>query len=172
MAAVKEHCDAIIVNAHDTDVIILFLTTILRFPGICAGCNLHQHDAFCLHDLVSDLRLCMRTHVRATSWQSAVRNISKRAVLPARACVMAASANHWEGFLESMYRVLLGGGAACSELQQEIFEQRLVIHLLLGRSYSCDLQDSRCVLRLRPCTARQRRPIMHGCRGLCRLALH
>ena len=64
----------------------------------------------------------MRTHVRATSWQFAVRNISKRAVVPAGACLMAASTNHWEGFLESMYRVLLGGGAACSELQREVFE--------------------------------------------------
>ena len=68
VAAVEEHDDSIIVNADRSEVLILFLTATLRWPGICAACNLHQHDVSCLHDLVSDLRMCTRTHVRATSW--------------------------------------------------------------------------------------------------------
>ena len=92
------------------------------------------------------------------------------------ACVMTALTPYGEGFLEKVYRVLLGGGAACSGLLQEIFEQRRVIQILLGRSDSCQLWDFRNALRLRPCTGLRRWPAVHGCRGcmeqgLARLAL-
>ena len=39
VAAVEEHDDSVIVNAHNTEVLILFL----RFNDTCAGCNLQQH---------------------------------------------------------------------------------------------------------------------------------
>ena len=78
---------------------------------------------------------------------------------------MDAFTPYGEGFLESVYRVLLGGGAAYLGLQQEIFEQRLVIHFLLGRSHSCQLWDVRNALRLRPCTGLRRWPVVYGCRG-------
>ena len=74
--------------------------------------------------------------------------------------------------MEIAYRVLLGGGAACSELQREVFELRLVIQLLLGHSHGCGLWYFRRALCLRPFAGLQRCPMVHGCRGLCRLALH
>ena len=140
VATVEEHDDAVIVDAHDAEVLILLRTIILRFADICAGCNLQQHNVSPLHALMSDLKLCTRAHVRPTSWQCAAGSISKRAVVPACARLMSLSANYWGVPLERLYRVLLGGGAACFGLQQEIFEQRHVIHVLLGRSHSCEIQ--------------------------------
>ena len=75
-----------------------------------------------------------------------------------------------------MYRLLLSGAAACLGLQQEICEQRLMIHVLLGRFHSCKLWDFRYALRLRPGTGLQQWPMVRGCRGcvdrgLGRLAL-
>ena len=49
---------------------------------------------------------------------------------------MIALAHHWEGFLKRMYHVLAGASAACIGLQQEILEQRIVIHILL-RGFRC-----------------------------------
>ena len=86
VTAVEEHDDSIIVDADRAEVLILFLTATLRWTGICAGRNLHQHDVPYLHNLVSVLRMCTRTHVRATSWQSAARSNSERAVVHTALC--------------------------------------------------------------------------------------
>ena len=51
VATAEEHDDSVIVNAHDAEVLILFLTMALRLNDICAGCNLQQHAASSLHDL-------------------------------------------------------------------------------------------------------------------------
>ena len=59
VATVEEHDDPVVVNAHNTEVLILFL----RFNGICSGCNLQQHAASYSNDLGSDLKMCTRTYV-------------------------------------------------------------------------------------------------------------
>ena len=130
VTTIEEHGNPIAVHAHDAQVLVLFLTVVLRFTEICAGCSLRQHVAFCLHNLVSQSRMHLRTSLRATSWQSAVRKFSKHTVVPACslqgcACLMNALTHFWEGFLERVYRVLLSGGAACFGLQQGTFEHCL-----------------------------------------------
>ena len=83
VATVEEHHNAVIINAHNAEVIILFLTMTLRFTDICAGCNLQQHAASHLHDFGSDLKMYP---VRATQWQSAGRSISKYAGASIKLC--------------------------------------------------------------------------------------
>ena len=80
MATAEEHDDAIIVNAHDAEVLVLFLTMTLRFTNICAGCNLQQHVASHLHDLGSRPE---GVPCEGTYGQSAGRSISKYAGAPA-----------------------------------------------------------------------------------------
>ena len=86
VTAVEEHDDSIIVNADRAKVLILFLTATLRRADLCAGYNLHQHAVSYLHDLVSDLRMCTRTHVRPSSRQSAARSISERTIIHTALC--------------------------------------------------------------------------------------
>ena len=62
VATAEEHDDPVVVNAHNTEVLILFL----RLKNICAGCNLQQHAASYSNDLGPDLTMCTRTYVRAT----------------------------------------------------------------------------------------------------------
>ena len=77
VATVEEHDDVIIVNAHDAEVLILFLTMTRRITDICVGCSLQQHVASHLHDFGTDLKIYPG---RAPQWQSAGKSTGKYAL--------------------------------------------------------------------------------------------